>query len=67
MSFYHYSDGTIYDTFTDAWQVVRSTDPLVDSDEEEGGDEYTREDYGMFLPLRLKNKYLISLSMQSSV
>ncbi|KAF9480041.1 hypothetical protein BDN70DRAFT_878070 [Pholiota conissans] len=28
-----------------AWQAVQSTDPLVDSDEEEGGDEYTREDY----------------------
>ncbi|KAF8973759.1 hypothetical protein BDZ97DRAFT_392005 [Flammula alnicola] len=28
-----------------AWQVVTSTDPLVDSDDEVGGDEYAREDY----------------------
>jgi hypothetical protein len=67
VSCYHYGDRTIYDTFTDAWHVVQSTDPLVDSDEEEGGDGYTREDYGMFLPLRFTNKYLTGLSMQSSV
>ncbi|PPQ69069.1 hypothetical protein CVT25_004245 [Psilocybe cyanescens] len=28
-----------------AWQTVSSTDPLVDSDDEVGGDEYTRQDY----------------------
>ncbi|KAF9535824.1 hypothetical protein CPB83DRAFT_842414 [Crepidotus variabilis] len=28
-----------------AWHVISSTDPLVDSDDEDGGDEYTRDDY----------------------
>jgi len=32
-------------SFTEAWHVITSTDPLVDSDDEAGGDEYAREDY----------------------
>ncbi|KAH9486740.1 Ino eighty subunit 1 [Psilocybe cubensis] len=28
-----------------AWKAISSTDPLVDSDDEVGGDEFTRQDY----------------------
>ena len=34
---------------TEAWHAI-SIDPLVDSDDEMGGDEYVRDDYGMVLP-----------------
>ena len=33
------------DLFKEAWHAI-SIDPLVDSDDETGGDEYVREDYG---------------------
>lgn len=32
-------------SYAEAWHVVMSTDPLVDSDDE---DEYAREDYSEF-------------------
>lgn len=35
----------------EAWHKI-SVDPLVDSDEETGGDEYVREDYGRTLPMK---------------
>jgi hypothetical protein len=35
-------------SFTEAWRDITSTDALVDSGEESGGDEYTRADYGTF-------------------
>jgi len=31
--------------FQQAWHIITSTDPLVDSDNESGGDEYMRDDY----------------------
>jgi hypothetical protein len=39
----------------EAWHVISSTDPLVDSDDESGGDENMREDYREFLN---RNKHL---------
>jgi len=38
------------DPSKEAWHAI-SIDPLVDSDEETGGDEYVREDYGRALPV----------------
>ncbi|KAF8167905.1 hypothetical protein B0H34DRAFT_683618 [Crassisporium funariophilum] len=32
-----------------AWHLISTTDPLIDSDDELGGDEYTREDYSQRL------------------
>ncbi len=33
-------------------QVISTSDPLADSDDEVGGDEYAREDYGAFHSIR---------------
>lgn len=33
---------------SEAWHIITSTDPLIDSDNESGGDEYVRDDYREF-------------------
>ena len=40
----------------EAWQVISTSDPLADSDDEVGGDEYAREDYGVFHSIRRRRR-----------
>ena len=50
----------------DAWHVVSTIDPLVESDEE-NADEHVRRDYSKFIHINVQYKILTFLSNSSKV